>query len=374
MHKITTPYFQELRNKISAQGGLFNAHLHIDRSGTFHDTLDLIKNNQTGASHISLSKKHSIIPTIHNSHCYETDNLITRVSEYIEMMIEVGTTRADTVVDVTTDIVQLSALDALIQVKNRYKNKIDFRLGAYSPLGFRDDEPERWSLIKKAAEYADFIGALPERDDTAVYPEHIGFNESCKRALQLSVDLKKTLHIHLDQQNHPYENATERFLAVAESLKIPVHSNEEPFIWLIHVISPSTYDEGRFNQLIARIKALNLGVICCPSAAISMRQIRNFNSPTYNSIARILEMLAIGIWVRTGSDNICDITSPAGTIDLVDELFVLCNAMRYYDLDVISKLGSGLHLDSSDRRNLAEHLEKDRQACQEVWQKYNRQE
>jgi cytosine/creatinine deaminase len=365
-----TPYFSELRIKIAEQGGLFNAHLHIDRSGTFHDTLQLIHNDESEASHLSLSKKHSIIPVIHQSHCYETKNLINRVSEYIEMMIDVGTTRADTVVDVTDDNVELAALEALSQVKDKYKSKIDFRLGAYSPLGFRDDQPRRWELIKKSAEIADFVGALPERDDKSMYPEHIGFEESCKRTLELSVNLKKPFHIHLDQQNHAYENATERFLEIAESLRIPVNHDEEPYVWLIHVISPSTYEEDRFQRMIQRIKALNMGVICCPSAAISMRQIRSIQSPTYNSIARVLDMLAIGIWVRTGSDNICDITSPAGTVDLVDELFVLCNAMRYYDLDVISKLGSGQKMSECDKKNLINHIKKDQAACDLIKQKY----
>ncbi|MDO9150511.1 MAG: hypothetical protein Q7U33_03950 [Methylotenera sp.] len=370
MNRSTTPYFTELREMIANQGGLFNAHLHLDRSGTFHETLKLIKNNQSEASHLSLSRKHSIIPTIHSSECYETDNLIERVSQYLDMMINVGTSRADTVVDVTNDNIKLRGLNALTSVKNKYKDKIDFRLGAYSPLGFREDEPESWKLIEEAATYADFIGSLPERDDIKMYPDHIGFDESCKRSILLSIKLKKPLHIHLDQQNHHYENGTERFLETALSLEIPVNRLKEPYIWLVHVISPSTYEEDRFQKIIDQLAKLNIGVICCPSAAISMRQIRTLNSPTYNSIARILDMLAAGIWVRVGSDNICDITSPAGTIDLVDELFVLCNAIRYYDLNIISKLGSGSKINEHERLGLIEHLAKDKQECLEVSKKY----
>jgi cytosine deaminase len=372
MNQITTPYFLELRQKISTNGGLFNAHLHIDRSGTLNDTIKIINSDQGASSHISLKKKHSIIPAIHESDCYSSKNLSTRVSEYIQMMIAVGTTRADTLVDVTDDNLRLSALETLLQTKEKYSNSIDFRLGAYSPLGFRDDQPNRWEILKLGAKVADFIGALPERDDQEIYPEHIGFDLSCRQFIELSIVLNKPLHIHLDQQNHPHENDTERFLEIVEDLAIPVHPDQEPYIWLIHVISPSTYDENRFKRLLKKIKKYNLGIICCPSAAISMRQIRDIYTPTYNSIARVLDMLAMGIWVRIGSDNICDITSPAGTIDLVDEIFVLCNALRFYDLDVMSKIASGLNLSTAEQAKIRNHLRNDEIACDEVIDRYKR--
>ena len=50
-----------------------------------------------------------------------------------------GTTRADSVVDVTDDRVQLSALNALLEVKEEIAETIDFRLGVYNPFGFSND-------------------------------------------------------------------------------------------------------------------------------------------------------------------------------------------------------------------------------------------
>jgi len=359
MRRQMTEYFSELCKSIEALGGFFNAHLHLDRSGTFGDTLKLLQQEASSASHFSLAHKHSLIPLMHESDCYKVEELDQRVRHYLEMMIELGTTRADTVVDVTDDRVGLSALECFLKIKMDLRDRIDFRVGAYSPLGFRDDQPQRWSLLEKAAERADFIGALPERDDTARYPEHIGFDESCRRMLVLSVAHKKPVHIHVDQQNIQYENGTERLLKIAEDMDIPVEHGSEPYIWLVHVISPSTYQEELFNKLVQGLSDMNMGVICCPSAAISMRQIRQFSSPTFNSIARVLEMLAAGIHVRIGSDNICDITSPAGTVDLLDEVFVLCNALRYYDIEVLAKLAAGARLSKEDMARVRAHLAHD---------------
>ncbi|HSM41034.1 MAG TPA: hypothetical protein VK862_09800, partial [Afifellaceae bacterium] len=127
-------------------------------------------------------------------------------------------------------------------------------------------------------------------------------------------------------------------------------------VWLVHVLSPSAYDECRFGELASELAERNIGVISCPSAAISMRQLRPLSTPTHNCIARVLEFLAAGVHVRIGSDNVNDITSPAGTTDLIEEVFVLSNAVRFYDVPVLSKIAAGRLLDDSDRARIRHHL------------------
>lgn len=370
-----TPFFSDLRSRIQALGGIFNAHLHLDRSGTYHETNELLNAGTTGAetSYLSLSAKHSIIPAIHASHCYDDAELTSRVSSFLDLMVAAGTTRADTLVDVTSDRVKLSALNQFLALKRARHGTLDLQVGAYSPLGYKDSEPERWELLKEGAAIADFIGALPERDDHADYPDHIGFDEHCRRMLLLSQQLDKSLHIHVDQKNFPLEDGSERVIRIIRDLGIPnPPAGKEPMIWLIHVISPSTYDEPRFRELLDSLVEHNIGVICCPSAAISMRQIRPIPTPTYNSIARIMDMLGAGIPVRVGSDNICDITSPAGTADMLDELFVLCNAIRFYDIEILAKLGAGLPLDSAETARVREHLKRDEAEVQRVVDAHNK--
>ena len=102
----------------------------------------------------------------------------------------------------------------------------------------------------------------------------------------------------------------------------------------------------------------NVGLITCPSAAIGMRAFRPIMTPTYNSIPRVLEMLASGVHVRVGSDNIADICSPSTTPDITDELFILSAALRFYHPSILAKLGAGQRLDDKDREFVAEHLAK----------------
>lgn len=362
-----SPYFETLNAEIIALGGGFNAHIHIDRAGTYDETVRLLQDRgvRDGAN-LTLAGKHSLIPMVHASTMYDRINLIDRVSFYLEAMVEFGTRRADSVVDVTMDRVGTSALDALTELRAQYAGRIDFRLGAYSPLGFRDDEPERWALLERAAERADFVGLLPERDDKYNYPNHIGFYESCIRGINLAAKLGKDLHIHVDQANHPLENGGEFVARAVNEMGLGRAKGEPPFIWLIHLISPSTYDEPRFLELADQLAELGIGVICCPSAAISMRQLRPILSPTYNCIARVLDLLDHGVQVRIGSDNICDITSPMGTPDLLEEIFVLANAMRIYDIGILAKIAAGVPLDSEDRTRVRQHLMEDAAAVADL--------
>ncbi len=128
-------------------------------------------------------------------------------------------------------------------------------------------------------------------------------------------------------------------------------------VWAIHLISPSTYGEARFEKLLEGLLENQIGVICCPSAALGMRQLRPASTPTYNSIPRVLEMIAAGVHVRIGSDNISDICSPSTTADLKDEIFVLSAALRFYHTGILAKLAAGVQLGSAERAFVKDHLD-----------------
>lgn len=367
-----TSFLADLHSEIMDLGGMFNAHLHLDRAETLRPTLDIMRKLGNGAeSSLAIAQKHALIPLIHDSACYDPDLLEDRVETCVLKMADLGTSHAHSVVDVTTDRVGLSAMERLLKIGARTRARIDFRVGAYSPMGFRDDEPDRWALIERAAAQADFIGALPERDDVVDYPEHIGFDACCRRVIALAKDLNKQVHIHVDQKNHSREDHTERALKIVREAQF-VPEGDEPKVWLIHVISPSAYADDRFERMAQDLAELKIGVICCPSAAISMRQIRPIQAPTHNCIARVLELLAAGVFVRLGTDNVCDITSPAGTLDLMDELFVLSNAMRYYDPVCLAHLGAGKRLPPDAIGRVRDHLTEDRDQCQRALRAFNR--
>jgi len=359
--KVQSVFYKRLESEIAAFGGIFNAHLHLDRAGTLDEKyMESIQHKILETSHVSLQKKHHLIKDLHNGSAYNLEDLKGRVNAHLDSMVSVNTTRADTMVDVTDDEVGLQALQALREIKQARASEIDLNIAAYSPLGFIDSEPGRWDMLVEGAKQADFIGSLPEADDIADYPTHIGFYEHCKRILELSQQLNKMVHVHTDQRNEPSEDGTEQLVRAVREFGAPVSDSGDPMIWAVHMISPSTYDDARFSKLMEGLVECNIGVIVCPSAALGMRQLRPLNTPTYNCIPRVLEMVAEGVHVRLGSDNIADICSPSTTENLIDEIFVLSAALRFYQPQILARLAAGQKLDSAEREFVKEHLRRDK--------------
>ncbi len=356
---VRTAFYDLLSARVAELGGHHNAHLHLDRNGTLDPKymvgtdLRVLTN-----SFVSLRKKHSLIHNLHAGPAFERADLEQRVNDCIEQMVACGTSRADTMVDVTADRVGLFGLEVLTAIRERWGGKIEVRLGAYSPFGFTDAEPERWEVYVEGARRADFLGCLPEADDTEDYPGNIGFEAHCERHLALAADLGKMLHVHTDQRNEATERGTERLLEVMRVNGGPKSADGTPMVWAVHAISPAAYDEPRHQRLIDALLECSVGIICCPSAAIGMRQLRPVYSPTHNSIPRVLELLRAGVHVRLGSDNVADICSPSTTADLMDELFVLSAAIRFYDVDILAKLGAGVRLTAADRQLIGDHLQR----------------
>ena len=351
-------WYERLINKINELGGIYNAHLHLDRAGTLHESyLEHINHNILNNSHISLHQKHSMITDIHSGKAYVKDDFHNRVNFYLDQMVAVNTRYADTLVDVTADGLGMDALNMMKSIQQS-RNDIKLNIAAYSPFGFTDQEPERWDLMVDGARQSDFIAALPEADDQNEYPSHIGFEEHCKRTLELAQELNKPLHVHVDQRNEPSESGTEQLVQAMKKYGYPKSQSGEPMVWAIHLISPSTYDDIRFYKLLDDMVEVNLGLVTCPSAAIGMRMYRPILTPTYNSIPRILEMLTRGIHIRMGSDNIADICSPSTTANLIDEVFVLSASIRFYQPEILAKLAAGVRIDADDIAFIRDHLHK----------------
>lgn len=345
--------------EIDRLGGCHNAHLHLDRINTLEDGMvDHGKLRVLDNSHISLQKKHALIATVHEGPAYEPENLKARLQQATDILVDANTRVADTMVDVTDDRIQLNALNMLQTHAQEVAEKIQLNTAVYSPLGFIDKEPSRWTLFEEGAKKADFIGALPEADDVEDYPENIGFEEHCVRMLDLARRENKMLHVHTDQRNEPSESGTERLVEVVRREGKLADIDGAPAIWAVHMISPSTYEEPRFQALVDGMLECNIGIICCPSAALGMRQLRPRLTPTYNSIPRLLELAASGVHVRLGSDNVADMCSPSTTADLVDEIFILSAALRFYKIEILAKFAAGASLDEPEREEIQEHLKK----------------
>jgi cytosine/creatinine deaminase len=362
--QFLTSYEQDVLSHVFEMGGFYNAHAHLDRA----DTLDPCYLAHLGitpleASFFPLSVKQNLVGDLHRGLAYTEENLRERMSRAILREIALGVRRLDTNIDATPDLPEggLLAIRIACELKEEYKDRITIRIAPTPIFGFRE-ETGRWEVFKEAAKYCDYLSGLPEKDDFSNTSERngkVGFRPALRMVLELGAELGKEVQFHLDQANSSSESGTEMLLEGLRWVNVPRLSDSEPSVWVIHMISPSTYSEGRFRVLVDQLLEHNVGVIVCPSAALSMRQFRPVSTPTHNSIARVMELIKMKVPLRLGTDNICDVFVPQSEGDMLTEIKIIGHAVRFATPSIWAKLAAGIPLNNVDIATVERALSED---------------
>ncbi|MDR7522952.1 MAG: hypothetical protein QN168_10845 [Armatimonadota bacterium] len=341
-------------------GGWLNAHTHLDRANTFapeylhHANIDPI-----GAAGLSLPVKQILVGELHKGLAYRPDNLYWRMRAELERMAAMGTREVVSFIDATPDI-GLVAIEQAARLRDEFRGRLALKIAVSPIFGFKNPRanPDRWDTYRQAAEIADVLGGLPSKDRAE---GRVGFDGHVRLLLELGKALRKPVHLQVDQDNDPREEETEQLVQAVRWLGAPeVPGADGPTVWAVHAISPSCYDEERFQRLVDNLIRYNVGVICCPTAALSMFQQRPILAPIHNSIARLLEMMAAGVAVRIGTDNICDIFIPNGDGSVRSEVWVAATALRFYHTTIWAKVGAGLPLNEGDKEWIRQALQRAR--------------
>jgi cytosine deaminase len=349
---------QDIRKAVEEAGGWWNAHSHLDR--TLVMDAKYVAHADMDPWEIAvypLEVKQHTTGVLHEGPAYFRESLYERMDRALEESARHGVRRIDSFIDTTADGVGSRALECALELKERHRENIDFRVGAYPIFGFKDDDPARWDVFAAGARIADFIGTLPERDTRK---GHIGFGEHFRRVLELANSLdNKEVHFHVDQTNRPDEEGTLTLIEAVRWLRPDRSGHTEgrpPTVWAVHALSVASYDEDRFRRVADGLKETNIGVIVCPVATLSNRQDRRITVPMHNSITRVLEFLAEDIPVRIGTDNVQDFFLPAGSFDLYQEIFVAANALRFYNASTWAKVATGKKLNEVDKMKIRNAL------------------
>jgi len=290
-------------------------HLHLDKSKIINDEI-MIKSNA------HMKSKWYIMRNIKKN--YTEKELKKRMYTTIKMLADQGCKQMRTFIDVD-NIVGLEPLKCALDMKRLWKRKdIDIQIGTQLLEGL--ETLDSIELFKEASLYTDFIGCLPSRDENPSKHLDIIFN----RAKELGKDVEA----HLDQCNIPNEKETELFCYFVDKY------NYQGRARAIHSISLSCHSQGYQRKICKRLKELNIGVIVCPSAAISMTQHHEYNSPIHNSIAPVSMMLEEGVNVGLGIDNIEDLFMPFCDGDFLFELRLLAESQRIYDIPKLEQIAT----------------------------------
>ena len=298
-------FLKEVRKK----GGYSCYHAHFDKA--YLMTPNIFNDCQS-----SLQEKWKMYRKFKEN--YTNEDLLNRMSKCVVSMIKQDVKYVRTFVDADS-IVGQKCINAAVQLKKMYCDKIKIDV-AIQPLEGLEDTKSKENFLEACLK-SDFIGGLPDRDSS---PEkHLDL------LFGLAKSLNKPVDIHVGQNNTPQEKETELVLD-----KIEEHNLKQK-VSLVHCISLSCHKEKYIRAQARRMKDLNVDVIVCPSAAISMKQNRSFVTPTHNSIAPVDILLSENVNVKLGIDNIEDLFMPLVDGDMWFETRLLMEATRIYDLNKI---------------------------------------
>ena len=305
---------REYLSLVHELGGFKCYHAHLDKAY-------LISTENLRLSQVDMQKKWELYKYLKENYTHQ--DLAERISKGIETMIQQGVTHCRSFID-ADDTVKLLPIKVAIEQREKYKNQIHIEFAVQPLQGVLDKKSRKY--FESACELADVIGGLPSKDRPT--PEkHIDF------IMSLAKEMDKPVDVHIDQENNPNENETE-LLAVKT-----IEHGLEGKVMGVHAISLAAKPKNEQEKLIRLVKEAGMGIIVCPSAAISMKQL-DVVAPLHNSIAPVNRLLANDVPVFLGVDNIHDLFMPLVDGDMWFESRLLMEATRFYDIESVAKIAT----------------------------------
>jgi cytosine/creatinine deaminase len=250
------------------------------------------------------------------------DDVISRARKTIEWQATNGIQYIRTHVDVTDP--QLTALRAMVKVREAVKELADLQIVAFPQEGILS-YPKGIELMEKAMDAgADVVGAIPHFEFTREYGV-----ESVEHILQLAADRGCLVDVHCDE----IDDDQSRFVEVlaAKALKLGIG----PRVTASHTTAMHSYNNAYASKLFRLFKMSGIHFVANPLINIHL-QGRFDTYPKRRGMTRVKEMVAAGINVCLGHDDISDPWYPLGTGNMLQVLFMGLHVAQMMGYEQIS--------------------------------------
>ena len=245
-----------------------------------------------------------------------------RALKTIGMLRDFGVQHVRTHVDVTDP--SLAALQALLAVKQEAADLIDLQIVAFPQEGI-ESYPNGRELMTRAIEMgADVVGGIPHYENT----RDKGVS-SVMFLMDLAQRYGRLVDVHCDEIDDPQS----RFLEVlAEEARVRGMGAQ---VTASHTCAMGSYDNAYCSKLFRLLKASGINFISCPTESIHL-QGRFDDYPKRRGITRVKELMAAGINVCFGHDDVFDPWYPLGTGNMLQVLHMglhVCQLMGYQQIN-----------------------------------------
>ena len=230
-------------------------------------------------------------------------DVAARAMRLFERSVEHGVTRIRTHTDVDP-VVEMRSMEGVLAAKQRMGERLDVEVIAFSTSKNDLAEPHALDRLERAvAMGADLIGAS------------LNASADPSRALESLFDLAEhsglLVDLHLDEHLEP-----EHMLAgmVADAV---IARGLQGRVTLSHLCVLATLGAAAASALIEKLAHAGVTVVALPAANLFLQD-RGEGSPSRRGLTFMRELLAAGVPVRCGTDNIRDWFYPFGDGDMVE--------------------------------------------------------
>ncbi|RMI29909.1 amidohydrolase family protein [Nocardia stercoris] len=277
--------------------GLVESHVHLDKA-----LLDRERANPDG------TLAGAIAVTAELKREFTVESVRDRARRVLDLAIGNGTTviRAHPDVD---PIVGLRGVDALLELREEYRGRIDLQIVAFPQEGILR-APGTLELLRESLRRgADVAGgcAYNEADVAA-----------CRRHVDLVFDVAAEFGVPVDIHADFADDATDPRFAMADYIAaVTERTGMSGRVALGHMTSLAGLDPVRRADTLARLAAAGVAVVSLPATDMHL----GGRADTVNvrrGVAPVRELWAAGVTTAYSSNNIRNAFTPYGNADLLD--------------------------------------------------------
>ncbi len=267
--------------------GLVDPHVHLDktylnssglfpnRSGTLLEAIAIWRavKQQRGAAGVQIAVRRALRAAIANG--------VTAMRSHVD----------------TEEPDDLQTLAAILEVREEFRHAINLQIVA---LGFAGTSPVIDRVMADAlALGADLVGGAP-----ALVADPVA---SLSAIFAMAERTGKPIDLHIDETEDP---ASSTLLALAERT---VAAGMQGLVTAGHCCSLAFMNAASAGRVIEQVAAARLHIVTLPSCNLVL--MGRGRQPAPRGVTRVQELLAAGVNVCAGSDNVQDPFNPFGSYD-----------------------------------------------------------
>jgi len=234
-----------------------------------------------------------------------------RVRQVLRWQLANGVQHVRSHVDVCDP--QLTALRALVELRDEVRGQMDMQLVAFPQQGIHSFEGGEELMRKAVQAGADVVGGIPHFEITREYGER-----SVKFSMALAAEHGLRVDIHCDETDDDHSRFSE--VMAAETIRLGLEGR----VTASHTTAMHSYNAAYAYRLINNLRRARMHMVTNPLDN-SVLQGRFDAYPIRRGHTRVKELLAAGVNVCVGHDSVMDPWYPLGYGDPLQAAFVLAH-------------------------------------------------